>query len=490
MSTSSKPSSPDPAVTNIPGILCLVDGVQGFPGPGPCTGLPKTPGPLTPVPEVPGCTNKMRFSNLDQYYLTDKKSVDNFLKTQSTSNLARALSIPDLSLDCHAIIFRALSSRWRTFTDTDVHSMGPGTLRELLSHQAYDNSPEQGTAGDRYQQEMLENVLCSVTCWWFGLHHDATPEMFQDMVRLLKCELLTPNSLIDLIKLPQYSQANELDPTLDSMFISVLSGRYLVVSHDNRFSVPENGPVIEFSMDRVSVGDKVDAMDSQKIWFVGTVLEKNGPMLYIAFDGWSAKYNEWLDSDKIRTVGSKTNGISHHNPNTCEKRVCDCGACRCTYCAGRLPIRWHGTDSDTNGSTDPMKCEGPGQKDELARIPVTMDQLSVGDRVDARDLEGNWFVGKILEKNDHAVHIAFDGWKPAYNEWLSCSRLAKFGSMTRGISHQSKEYSKVAGPCKCLYCEKKQQQQQQEVSGVLQKLSKQEERELNGWLAALNRYWL
>lgn len=55
----------------------------------------------------------------------------------------------------------------------------------------------------------------------------------------------------------------------------------------------------------------------------------------------------------------------------------------------------------------------------------------VGDKVDAMDLDGNWWESVILEKNDMSYKVHYKGWNHKWDQWVSYLSVAPLFSITR-----------------------------------------------------------
>ena len=72
-----------------------------------------------------------------------------------------------------------------------------------------------------------------------------------------------------------------------------------------------------------AVGDKIDARDVNKHWYVGTIIKMKSAMIKVNFSGWDSSQDEWIkDNENIAFRGTKTNGQLHQNINDCECVKC------------------------------------------------------------------------------------------------------------------------------------------------------------------------
>ena len=71
------------------------------------------------------------------------------------------------------------------------------------------------------------------------------------------------------------------------------------------------GLIVSFCDFPLSVGDKVEVLDSADTWCIATVRRVEEGRLYIHFDGWSAKYDIWhdIDSENWAPMFTSTDGM-------------------------------------------------------------------------------------------------------------------------------------------------------------------------------------
>ena len=63
--------------------------------------------------------------------------------------------------------------------------------------------------------------------------------------------------------------------------------------------------------------------------------------------------------------------------------------------------------------------------------------LKKGDLIDARDKDGIWYVGTVMDISGNCIFVSFSGWSLKFNEWIkfSSGRIAKCGTFTNGELH-------------------------------------------------------
>jgi hypothetical protein len=80
-------------------------------------------------------------------------------------------------------------------------------------------------------------------------------------------------------------------------------------SHSNRGDLqsPSN-PLLHVDLPCIRVGDILDVKDTQDKWYEGTILKISEDDIYIHFNGWSRKWDQWFDknSDKLAKRGTYT----------------------------------------------------------------------------------------------------------------------------------------------------------------------------------------
>ncbi len=66
----------------------------------------------------------------------------------------------------------------------------------------------------------------------------------------------------------------------------------------------------------LKVGSRVDGLDTVHKWYTGHVMEVQGDFLHLNYDGWAAKFNEWISRTSDRLAEWRTQGIIVENVPT------------------------------------------------------------------------------------------------------------------------------------------------------------------------------
>ncbi len=63
----------------------------------------------------------------------------------------------------------------------------------------------------------------------------------------------------------------------------------------------------------LKIGSRLDGLDTVQKWYTGHVMEVNGDWLHLNYDGWAAKFNEWISRTSDRLAEWRTQGIIVEN---------------------------------------------------------------------------------------------------------------------------------------------------------------------------------
>ncbi|MBK8339561.1 MAG: hypothetical protein IPK99_05940 [Flavobacteriales bacterium] len=72
-----------------------------------------------------------------------------------------------------------------------------------------------------------------------------------------------------------------------------------------RYFLPTLLCLITLAANAQKAGDKVQ-IESTGSWYPGKVLEVKDGQFFVAYDGWSETFNEWVGPDRIKTAASET----------------------------------------------------------------------------------------------------------------------------------------------------------------------------------------
>lgn len=208
----------------------------------------------------------------------------------------------------------------------------------------------------------------------------------------------------------------------------------------------------------IGIGDRIDCMDSKRVWYVGRIIghcETDRFQYRIAYEGWSAKWHQWVDAhaSSIAPLGTFTTGIpqsiqyQQRKPNS-------------TQIDGDLDLMYQSYDrtmllnamvqfSDKDFSDVSVKlCYGESCKESIAlfgfsnvlqiRSPAILEFLKACD-VSKSDKEKCEHIGEVtaLEERLHHYVIEIKDFPPsvwtALWEFIHSSRIPQLES----FSHMS-----------------------------------------------------
>jgi len=113
---------------------------------------------------------------------------------------------------------------------------------------------------------------------------------------------------------------------------------------------------------RLDVGSLIEALDVQNLWFPARVVEVKEEEVLVHFDGWTADWDEWLETDSTRLRAHRGWGTQ------------------------KMPNDW--------------------QQDSI---------------IEALDMEGKWYPAKVIFVSQNAVMVHYQGWSAKWDEWLDKS---------------------------------------------------------------------
>eukprot|EP00475_Leptophrys_vorax_P032356 TRINITY_DN4980_c0_g1_i3.p1 TRINITY_DN4980_c0_g1~~TRINITY_DN4980_c0_g1_i3.p1 ORF type:complete len:341 (+),score=69.65 TRINITY_DN4980_c0_g1_i3:29-1051(+) len=125
-------------------------------------------------------------------------------------------------------------------------------------------------------------------------------------------------------------------------------------------------------LERIKVGDLIDAQDRQGKWYESVVQAIKDGQFLVHYNGWSSKWDEWISIESDRLAELHTHSAKQISP------------------AGNVR------------------------------------RLSVGDAIDAKDPWNKWCKATVLKAQRDVVLIHYDGFSSKYDEWIAIesARLA------------------------------------------------------------------
>lgn len=83
--------------------------------------------------------------------------------------------------------------------------------------------------------------------------------------------------------------------------------------NDSALKSPRNGricaePQDGIAIDKISVGDLYDMLDSSSRWCEGKVvkIDRNGNTVYVQYLYWDSRYDEWISADRLAPLHAHT----------------------------------------------------------------------------------------------------------------------------------------------------------------------------------------
>eukprot|EP00475_Leptophrys_vorax_P014550 TRINITY_DN20866_c0_g1_i1.p1 TRINITY_DN20866_c0_g1~~TRINITY_DN20866_c0_g1_i1.p1 ORF type:complete len:205 (+),score=32.98 TRINITY_DN20866_c0_g1_i1:100-714(+) len=122
---------------------------------------------------------------------------------------------------------------------------------------------------------------------------------------------------------PVYVPPRKLEPSEYEVFPTTKPREFVgeYYTHNLRKSMPQDLEipievihlVLTYAEHVLFAGDKIEVKDHVHQWYVCTVREAKGDMVYIHFEGWPGRWNQWIrvDSDRIAPMLTHTNGTPY-----------------------------------------------------------------------------------------------------------------------------------------------------------------------------------
>jgi hypothetical protein len=427
-----------------------------------------------PEPE----TKRLSFDTFD---LFSKDQVDEFLSTQSLTNLVNALEL-DVSASTFDRILRELATGWAGFSEETVHDIGYNALKGLLTLDSYPKS----VLGPN-----LEDVLFLTFMTYMTQHPDETTERFYELFSLLRCELVSPTLFVGLREFQQFQdlmiQNHKfcIDLLRNTFFTTAKTRtqkpRHPTCTHSHEFSTtvtssptPQSQsqhqskylPKFTKKLDPVLIselktGDRLDVKRENNKWYVGTVLNKtnSNDRVYVSFEGKESDMNEWITAQqltkdqRLSRLGTMVDLQRYerlkekkNNRNATKAQAKTQAQATKTQTQATKTRATKTQTTQTQTQKPKPQTQGPVTETDVFKQtlkPVNISQLKAGDCLDIQDRNGFWYTGKVLGHVDgsNSVHVTFDGWSSGYDETItqeSCENNPRFsypGSMTGNKKH-------------------------------------------------------
>lgn len=268
----------------------------------------------------------VRFGNLLEIFqqgtTESLQLVTEFAQKQTASNLINLLSF-NYPKALKELLMCRLMLVCRQISNVDIGAMTYETMLELVSREDYEPSSTRG----------LEVVLCSIFCRWFFVNPKESRDNFAKCYGLLRHELLDMESLANIVKTPQYQLCrDQLDRGMVELYTAIQLRVAGPTTKQTQRCKYQPKLLNQDEIASLRKGDLVDACDSGFRWYTGMVEELIPKNVYVSFQGWDARNNEWIPvtDERLAVYGSVTNRCPHHG-RSCESvqpDLCVCYSCQ------------------------------------------------------------------------------------------------------------------------------------------------------------------
>lgn len=219
------------------------------------------------------------------------------------------------------------------------------TLIELLSREDYELDTTHPVSNNNY----LEDSLHQIMLMWFSYHipkpNEENCKKFINCWNMIRKNCLTTKALIETTKSAYYNMdivKHKVAPELVIEFINIINGN--VGKQRNILYTQKNNSKLINTQEmnkKLKVGDTVDCMDKQGVWYVADIVDIESNKFKVHFHGWGSEFDEYIlySEPKVAPVGIFTNGIKHSNDSSCNCNACNkkkkktkCTDPSCTTC--------------------------------------------------------------------------------------------------------------------------------------------------------------
>ncbi len=247
-------------------------------------------------------------------------------------------------------------------------------IKDLLSRDDYETGTNLGNIF--LPGVALEDTLCNIMLTWFTTNlpdvNEENSKKFLECWELLRKDGLGPASFIKLAAHPYYSYEtvkHQLAPDLVKELVDILNAKPGGQQRDviHKLKSKQNKILKPDAVKKLKVGDIIDALDQQGVWYISDILENNDNQLRVHFQGWQQEYDELIANTEARfaPVGTFTNGIKHITDGKCGCNKCTAKKKQCTNpgcltCLSGLPHPSAGTVGVNNPFTQLFNSLAPG----------------------------------------------------------------------------------------------------------------------------------
>lgn len=181
-------------------------------------------------------------------------------------------------------------------------------------------------------------------------------------------------------------------------------------------------------------GDMLDAKDTANRWLVATVVKidpTNSTRLFVHYEGWDDKWNEWftVSSPRVAPIGTHTSSRFKFPLYLKDGDLLECNW-KETWCVSKV--------AQVISEGQPRMLIRFGECEEWVSppfdrlAPLGTHALKTGTMLDARKQSFEWCRAKVLTVDANRVHINYEGGNVRWNEWIpvSSERLAPLGTHT------------------------------------------------------------
>ncbi|KAJ3089605.1 hypothetical protein HK102_005955 [Quaeritorhiza haematococci] len=150
-------------------------------------------------------------------------------------------------------------------------------------------------------------------------------------------------------------------------------------------------------------------------WYAATVLKVNGWKIFVTYDGWDAKYNEWIDinSERLRELPSSSS-------TTIDPLAAEQSPKKDAKASG-LVFNTK-AEKDGDGIRGRFWSSTREKNVETTNREFTIEQLKTmfipGTAVEVLWGRHQWYSGRVTQAKGWRVLIHYDGWDHDHDHWL------------------------------------------------------------------------
>lgn len=258
--------------------------------------------------------------NIVAQYLEDKKEgIKKYVLSKPLIELIKLCQRDDVSglTELFDFCVHHIMKQLVKLGEMEIVAMSPNVLYSLLSRDDYEKTSFN-----------LENLLCRIMLFWFE-HKESTDDFFLKCWGCIRKQLLTVKVLTEVVGIRYY---DHLKSSMASELVELYTNNFKGVNKTDKqryetsaVNKEKNALLTLDDIKKLKPGDKIDAKDSQHVWYVATVKLAGSLSIDVSFSGWDSKYDEQISffSGRIAKFGSMTNGIEHSITPFCKCKKCE-----------------------------------------------------------------------------------------------------------------------------------------------------------------------